>query len=455
MLMPYAGATSFYALLPVYALFEPGVVIGRVTAALLAAFGLWGLGRLAGVAAGPAAAAAVVLILAVHPGFLSNTVFNDSGFAYWMAALGAACLALRRYVELPVAAWAALLGFACGVGVWTRLNFAWLVAAAVVGFLAGFGLRAVPPLRHVVAAVAGALLGSTPLLGYQVFTLGRVTLEYVASFDAIPRDSAFLVERLQQLAAALLYDDEHRRGMWDGPALAVWQVALIGVLTAAAVVSGFVGGRADDPRRRWHRAVSTAFLALAAVMMATRLPVRGHHFLTLVPLAAVVIVLTATRLTSRRPRAWPAVAVAAAVYVAVAVHWDGTARRALVRTGGEGLWSDATVKVARHLQTREGPRVRAVDWGFHTSIFVLTKGRVEVREMFWHGVDGPGAPDWSREIVPGGAYLSHVDPYVTPMGAAATARFREELARTGLSYRTTVFDDRRGRPHSELVEVAP
>ena len=82
MIMPYAGAASFYLLLPVFAVFGPGLVAARVAVVVLAACGLWGLGRLVGVATGPRAAAAVVLALAVHPGFLSNTAFNDSGFAF-------------------------------------------------------------------------------------------------------------------------------------------------------------------------------------------------------------------------------------------------------------------------------------------------------------------------------------------------------------------------------------
>ena len=145
MIMPYAGAASFYLLLPVFAVFGPGLVAARVAVAVLAAFGLWGLGRLVGVATGPKAAAAVVLALAVHPGFLSNTAFNDSGFAYWMAAIGAAGLALRKYLERRTATWAVVVGLACGLGVWTRLNFAWLIGGIVLGVLVAFGRRAIPP----------------------------------------------------------------------------------------------------------------------------------------------------------------------------------------------------------------------------------------------------------------------------------------------------------------------
>ena len=455
MVMPYAGAISFYLLLPVFAVFGPGMVAARAAAMLLAAFGLWGLGRLVGGVAGGASAAAVVLVLAVHPGYLSNTVFNDSGFAYWMAALGAACLALRRYLEQRTAVWAAVLGFACGIGVWTRLNFAWLVAAAVLGALVGFGRRAIPPIWHLAAAGAGALLGSAPLIWYGVRSGGRDTLAFMAAYESVGRSAQHVVSRLHLLATSLLYDDEHRRGLWEGPPfLPVWQTAFVCSVVAAAVLAAFVG-RADDPLHRWHRATTAALLALAAVMVATRLPVRGHHLLTLVPFAAVAVVLAAARLLARHPASRPAVAVVAALYLGIALFWDWSAWRGLPRIGGTGQWSDATVALARYLDARRAPRVTALDWGFHNSIYVITSGRVQARELFWSDPDAPGAPVWTQEIVPHGLYLTHVPPYQYPMGAAPTERFREALNHSGLRYSRLVFRDRRGRPHTELIEVLP
>jgi 4-amino-4-deoxy-L-arabinose transferase-like glycosyltransferase len=453
MVMPYAGAVSYYFLLPVFAVFGPGLVAARVAVAVLAAFGLWGLGRLVGVATGPRAAAVAVLALAVHPGFVSNTAFNDSGFAYWMAAIGAAGLALRGYLERRTAAWAAAVGLACGFGVWTRLNFAWLIGALVLGVLAAFGRRAIPSAKHLAAAAAGAVVGSAPLLVFQALTRGRVTLAFMSGFDAEPRTVPVLVWRTRLLLSSLLYDGEHRQVLWDGPpALPLWQLELTGVIVAASILTAFVG-RTEDGLRRWHRAVSVCFLVLAAVMIATRLPVRGHHFVTLVPLAAVAAVLAALRLLGGRPSLAPAVALVGALYFGTAVYWDWAARRGLLLTGGAGVWSDATTAVARYLDARGGPPVRIMDWGFHLPFVVLTNGRVPARELFWWDPYGPQAPVWQQEIVPGGLYLTHADAYLS--FPKTTARYRVALARSGLSYSTIVFNDRRGRPHSELVEVAP
>jgi hypothetical protein len=452
MLMPYAGAVSYYLLLPVFAVFGPGLVAARVTVAVLAAFGLWGVGRLADVAAGPRAAAAAALLLAVHPGFLSNTAFNDSGFAYWMLAVGGACLALRGYLERRTALAAALVGLACGFGVWTRLNFAWLLAGAGLGALAALGRRAIPPARHLAAAAAGGVLGAAPLLLFQALTRGAVTLGALSAPDAPPRTLAFLVWRTRLMLSSLVYDAEHRQALWDGPpVLPLWQMELVGGLVAASVLGAFLG-RTDDGLRRWHRAASACFLLLAAIMVVSRLPVRGHHFATLLPLAALAAVLAAARLLAWRPRLRPAVMAAAALYMATALHWDWAARRGLLATGGAGPWSDATASVARYLDARGGPPVRILDWGFHHSITVLTAGRVQARELFWWDPYGPQAPVWRDEIVPGGLYLTHIPPYLD--FPAPTARYRVALARSGLRYSRIVFHDRRGRPHSELVEIA-
>ena len=453
MIMPYAGAVSFYLLLPVFAVFGPGLLAARVAVAVLAAFGLWGMGRLVDVAMGPRAAAATVLLVAVHPGFVSNTVFNDSGFAYWMAAIGAAGLALRGYLERRTAAWATVVGLACGLGVWTRLNFAWLVGGIVLGVLVGFGRRASPPAKHLAAAALGAMIGGAPLLLWQALTRGQVTLALLSGSDAAPRTLPFLLWRTKLMLSALLYDSEHRRGLWDGPpALPLGQLELIGGTVAASILTAFVG-RTDDGLRRWHRAASVCFLAMAAIMIATRLPVRGHHFVTLVPLAAVAAVLAALRLLARRPGWRPAVALVAALYLGMALHWDWSARRGLLVTGGGHGWSDATVAVARYLDARGGPPVRIMDWGFHLPFIVLTNDRVQARELFWWDPDGPLAPVWHQEIVPGGLYLTHADAHLN--FPKTTARYRTELTRSGLKYRTIVFNDRRGRPHSELVEIAP
>ena len=146
-------------------------------------------------------------------------------------------------------------------------------------------------------------------------------------------------------------------------------------------------------------------------------------------------------------------AVVAALYFGTAVYWDWAARRGLLLTGGGGVWSDATTAVARYLDARGGPPVRIMDWGFHLPITVLTNDRVRARELFWWDPYGPQAPVWHEEIVPGGVYLTHADGYLN--FPRTTARYRVALARSGLNYSTIVFNDRRGRPHSELVEIAP
>jgi 4-amino-4-deoxy-L-arabinose transferase-like glycosyltransferase len=452
MMMPYAGAVSFYLLWPVFTLFGPELVVGRVVAALLGAFGLWSVARLLALGAGAAGGAAVGLVLAVHPGYLSHTVFNDSGVAYWMGALGALCLALRAYLQRATPARAALVGLACGLGVWTRLNFTWLAAALALGAAAGVGRRLRVPAAHAAAMTGGALLGAAPLVWYQFRSAGRDTLGFMASFGAARRTSAQAVARVRDLLGALLYDSEHRGGLWQGPTnLPFWQALFVCAVVSWAVVAAFRGG-GDDRVRRWHRAAAIAFLCLAAVMMWPRLPIRGHHLVTLVPLAAAMVVLAARRLP-RRPGHAAGLALAAALYACAALDWNRAARRGLVETGGAGMWSDAVVSVARYLDTRGAPHVAACDWGFHNSVFVLTRGRVRARELFWHPPGSPGEPVWREEIVPGGVYVTHAPPYLYPIGRPATQRFQKALARSGLGYSRLVFHDRRGLPHTELVEV--
>lgn len=461
MVMPYAGAEGAYLLLPPFWLFGWTPFVPRAAAAVIAAAGLWGLGRLATRVLGPRPAAAAVLALAVHPGLLSNTVFNDSGLTYWVSALGVLALAGRRYLGRPTPWAAAAVGAACGYGLWVRLNFGWLIAAAALGALAGFGRRALPPLGHAGAALAGAVAGGAPLVAWLCATRLRPVLDFIGGSDTGSSGAMTLVPwRLHLLASALLYDSEHRRGIWDGPDLPTWQVAAVCLLAAAGVLAAFVGREANE-RRRWHRALSVCVLVQALVMVVSRLNVRQHHFVTLVPLVALAVALAAARLLQRWPAAWPGLAAAALLYAAIVLPWDVAMRRGLVETGGTGFWSDAPMRAARYLDGRPGPRVRALDWGFDTGVRVVTGGRVQPRELFWWFYAPTRAfaeePVWQREIAAGGAFLTHAEAYlpVTSAGFAATARFEKALARSGRPYSRLVFTDRLGRPNTVLVDVAP
>jgi hypothetical protein len=286
-----------------------------------------------------------------------------------------------------------------------------------------------------------------------------VVLAFMSSSDAGLHGLKLLHFRLRFLAWALLYDTEHRRGMWEGPALPAWQVAAVGLLATAGVLGAFAGRAADD-RRRWHRALAVCVLLQVLIMAVSRLYVREHHFVTLVPLVAAAVVLAAVRLLRWRPAAWPAVAAAALLYGTIALPWDVCLRRGLIETGGTGSWSDASLRAARYLDGRPGPRVRALDWGFDTVIETATGARVRPRELFWAFYPPTRElmepPLWQREIAEGGAFLTHAEPYLPPTsaGAATTARFEQALNRSNQAFSRLVFTDRRGRPNCVLVEVA-
>jgi hypothetical protein len=327
-----------------------------------------------------------------------------------------------------------------------------MLAAAVLGAVAGFGRRAIPPARHLAAMAGGALVGSAPLIWYEVRSGGRDTLAFMGGYEAVSRGVWHFVRRQYVLSTSLLYDFEHRGGLWDGPPLLpLWQVAFVW-MAAWTAAAGAMIGRDDDALRRWHRAAAVALVALTAVMVFTRLPVRGHHFVNLVPIAAVVVVLAAVRLLHRRPAWRRAVAAASAIYLGIALYWDVSAWRGLRRVGGTGNWSDAIEAVTRDLDARRAPRVAALDWGLQNPIYVTTSGRVQARELFWSQTD---AAAWREEIAGGGVYLTHAAPYRYPLGEAPTARFWEALHGSGQRFSSVVFRDRRGRPHTELIEVQP
>jgi len=443
MTVRYVGALKEYVAMAAFALFGTKTSVIRFVSALLACLCVWGTGRFTARYVTPAAGGAAALILAVHPSFVDQTVFDNGAVAVWMFALGGALAALAAYAGHPRPAAAAAAGFFAGLGVWSRANFAWLVLAAVAGFAPKLWrwLRTSP--RDALAAAAGGLAGAAPLLAYQAVS-GFGTLEAAGMFQAAERGTHLLAIRTVMWAESLVADREHR-AIWNGPPeldTVYWTVPLL-VMAALAVC---LASR--------YRPLAVVALAFYFLLFSSRLPVAEHHLVTALPLVAMAVAAAGNLLAGRYRRARAALAVLAAIYAGVAVCWQVGAAAGIRATGGTGQWSDAIVAVAQELEhSYAGRDVKIADWGLQNNLYVITDGRVRSREIYPNAQSAPDpAGFWREELNDGGLYLAN-GPENAQMKEVAAA-FAAEVARRGLKPVKT-FVERGGRTYALLYDVPP
>ncbi|MGH9657722.1 MAG: glycosyltransferase family 39 protein [Bryobacteraceae bacterium] len=422
MVLPYAGPIKDYLLLVPFALFGPDYQIARLLAAILGAFGIWGFSVLVRDLYDETTAAWTSLILAVHPAYLKLTLYDHGTVTQWMLAFGLMSVTLARYLRQPTARTALWLGLAAGFGVWCRANFVWLLGAALLFH----HLRILA--RHLPAIGAGALIGSAPLLYYEV-TSGGATFQFMSQAVQNSPGYADLLQHRFYLLSHTLFSDMKHRAIWMGGDLPAWQRVLFPAVVAIAC--GF----------RRHLRLSLTLLTFLVLMFSTRLNVDEHHIVTLVPLAVLLVVVAA------RSAPWPAAGLAlATVYFGSALWLNVAVARGLRESGGTGHWSGALNGITRHILGNDPPRpVRLLDWGFGNSLFVLSGGRIQGQEMFW------GDRPWTQEILPGYTYLIHSNdvtefPRIRPGFLAALSGSRFKVRRIP-------FSDSKGRVVAEVIEV--
>jgi 4-amino-4-deoxy-L-arabinose transferase-like glycosyltransferase len=447
----YVGSLKEYAALPVFALFGPRAPFVRLVSLLLAAIGIWGIYILVAEWFGRWTATIATFLVAINPAFVSLTVFDNGALSAMIAALGVTCACLAIYGRRKTFWRAFALGAAMGLGLWARANFAWILIAGGVAALIVFRRRMLISAAHWIAILVGGLIGGSPFLAFQVLS-GGATWKVQEAFAVSDSMANILRQRAFLFADTLLSDGEHRV-MWAGPSLPSWQLWLFpGIVIAAWLVClfGNYGGR----KRGLPQALAITSLFTTAVLFLSRLPVAEHHLVVLVPFAAVMVSVACALLQARH--AW-ALAVSASlfvIYTASAVYWQVAAVRGLRNSGGVGVWSDAGLQLARYLDLHfQGRDVKLIDWGLEYNMYVLTDGRLNLREIYApasEDVSFQGKP-WTDEIREGGVFvLNGPENRGFPKPSAG---FLRALSMTRPAMRTYNVAQRNGRTYAEVFEI--
>jgi hypothetical protein len=399
----YLGALKSQLVMPAFAVFGATPRVLRVatcaTGLLALLFAMLWLEALFG----RAVAVLCGVLVASDPAFFFFSQYEWGPFTTNLLCRSLGAWALwqawqRRGSASTIAAGGAGLVF--GLGVYSRADFALILAAAGIALLVFRRDLVVTALRERRAAtIVGAallMLASAPMW---------TSLPALLSTGEAIADRGDLAERAALLRSTLDGTRFHSlmevggvfERAFDVPdaaaTIAVEPTALLGCAFGAFVllsVETLRRRRQEGPSpelaiRGWLLA-TTAGVTLA--MLALPGAVRAHHQLGVLPLwhaiiAVAVVDLFARAWRSPRHALLARTALAAAVGFVVAGQLASIVqtRRFIEETGGRGRWSQALTLFAQDFD-RPGAEAVSLDWGFHEPLLFLTRD-AQLGEAIW------------------------------------------------------------------------
>lgn len=465
MISDYQGVTSAYGVLPLFALFGPGVGATRGFTIGLGALALILTYRLGRALGGRPAGALAALLLAVSPSFI---FFARVGVYVVIQvvplALGTTLCFLRWRRSAGTRGrdgWLALAGLLVGLGLSTKVLFLWFIAGSAAAGAAVWlvewrwpvdevgrprrrrSLRArlneplpVGP-RAMLAAVVGFLLGAAPLIGYNLASGG--TFKVVRANLVRTEKGADNTAVLANLAGRgddfrILLDGSYFWFISGGVTFANRIMPSLFLLSAAGLLALVC---AVPEFRRWRATTVFALTMIAAILVQSAFTLSGTeatHLLLLLPLPQLVIAAFALTLgrtlahaLARRgaegahpPLHAAVLALPALALLTPAILGDLHVNRhyhdALAQNGGYASFSPGIYDLAALLDSGnpdyDYAHPYALDWGMKYNVQLLTRGRVEPREIYGQAPRDTPPAEYAATIErlldePRAVYLAH------------------------------------------------
>jgi hypothetical protein len=468
MTQPYMGALKSQLLIPTFALFGATRETLRLATLAWSCAGLLLLMLWARRLFGLPVALLAAALLALDPSFLFVSRHDWGSVALALVCRGAGLYLLTTGWQAASLARLVGGGFALGLGIYNKIDFAPFLGGAGLAFLLAAPrslrdeLRERP--RRVLAAAGGLAVGAAPM----GVALAGVWAATRAMFGSDPGRAGGLAEKLHTWVTMFDGSYFHRlmltggsfetlpeaEGAAAGPFLALFALSALWL----AVCLWRDARRGDANRAQAFVLLALLFTTLA--LLATPRAARIHHTMNVYPLPQLVVAIAATRLWNTKaehawlPRALAVLGVAAAL--AGSLRIDLRTLQTIEESGGRGRWSDALERFGDELPG--GVTVVSLDWGFHAQLR-FTRPELDLEEPVWRlhqthrsgvGLTLAGGPqhlylvqDPGYEVFDLGAALLQAIREL-PMGAATV---REHADRRGeTAFRSIRF----ARPH-ELV----
>ena len=392
--MPYIGALKSWLYTPILALLPPTPAVLRLPAVLMGSAAILLLWILLNRLHGRRAAWIGCVLLTTDTTFLLTTTFDWGPVALQHLLAVAAMLMAVRWYQSGGTWWLAGSAFCCGLGLWDKAVFIWVLCGLCGGALL-FSRNIWRRVKwHQLALAAAALcIGALPLIAYNLTSTPRfATFGSAERFH--PRDFPLRVGVL--------------RGTWNGSGLFALFVnddsashpkSARGVLERASVglhtISGDHRTNAIEPAMivgllllpvLWRtRARNTMLYCLAAaaaawlVMLYSGGGLFVHHSVLLWPLPQMFLGVALAEASQRvRFGTW-AVIVTAGVLVVANVLVTNQYLYQFIRNGARERWSDAMFALAGRLRDEAASVLVFPDWGILDSICVLNRNHPPTR----------------------------------------------------------------------------
>jgi 4-amino-4-deoxy-L-arabinose transferase-like glycosyltransferase len=395
LVMPYVGALKAYLYFPIFAVFGVSAETVRLPAIFISLMTLGLTFRLARLTFRPFYSALLVLLMALDPIFIFMTKADYGPIVLMMFLKILALYFLFRFIftSSPRYLWG--LAFACGLGLYDKLNFLWFVLALSVATIIVFRYE----LR---AAFARNRVQFIWPVGALLFVLVGSAKYVLPLFLHTHPHHGGLVKRVSFIFH-LYIDTMNSRDVWFMQAplsmgtITNWvTIGIMGLIVAVGTSRLF--RRKSLTPTLTDRVVLfylLSFVLIFVQILVTNAADSPNHILMLYPFHYVLLIGVADRLSdswtgttspilrgdglkSRRLSMWRVAALGALVsVVALLVASQITAgvryQQAIDKQSFNHMWTPAIYKLAAWLYRRDVDAVVSVEWGIDNQLFALSR----------------------------------------------------------------------------------
>jgi hypothetical protein len=183
-----------------------------------------------------------------------------------------------------------------------------------------------------------------------------------------------------------------------------------------------------------------------------------HHVVLLWPFPQFLVAIALAQLSERAGRRGPVLLASALVILAGSnLLLMNQYYADLTTKGTTAIWTDAISPLYSYLNALQGERVIATDWGYATSLCLLSDGAIPKLDISYVLLDpAPAQKEWLASLVtePDTVFVNHA-----PGGeifAGSDERLAEIAAGRGYRAETlSVIADRNGRPRFRIFRFVP
>lgn len=398
MVLQYLGALKAWLYLPVLTYLKLTPFALRLPFLICGAASVWLFGAVLKRISGPPAALIGALLLSTDLTFLVATSYDFGPIVLLHLFFLAGLLLLLQFDRTGKSWYLALAFFLFGFAFWEKALFIWMFVGLCAASAAAFPKRILARVTAARLAIAIVCLaaGAFPLLYYNVETGGGTlhTSNVISAAEPISQkllilkmtlDSSILSGWMTETAkpettvppVGALGKASARLTHLTTPFASNWTVYLLAFACLLTPWLWFTPSRSAAIFGIVYLAVAWAQMAILANTGAT-----VHHVILLWPMPQFLIAIAVAELW-RRFRGGRRLAVGAATAAAILINLlvINSFYTELVTRGTSALWTDALYPLFSSLNHRSNTKVITADWGYSTSLCLLSNGEMPIRDI--------------------------------------------------------------------------